>query len=163
MNRTRQELIDGLQQECFQNGFALSVARSDQKRKTFQLQCDKGGSYRNRGKFTDRKTGSIKTNCPFKYFCAFDDTTDSYIVTKRLGEHNHPISEAIITHPVARRYSLKANQKSDTVATLISSGVKASKVMTVVRKETGSDDIIAKDIYNLEAKERKKVLNGRTP
>jgi hypothetical protein len=160
MNRTKDELIQQIQSECNKNGCAVSVGRSDLKRGSFELICDRAGTYRDRGNKTNRNTGTRKTDCPFKYYCAFDESINSYVVTKHNGHHKHLLSDTTLTHPILRRTAIKENGKQTQIAALLNSAVKPSKVMTFLRKEDGLDSIIAKDLYNLKAKERKEVLNG---
>jgi hypothetical protein len=99
-------------------GFAVKI-RNRKPRKYGELvylYCTKGGTYDDRGKnkvhATKRRkvTGSVKTDCQFRYSCTREGTTWTGKVVNQ--NHNHGPIDAI-SLPAHRRKALSEEQKLD--------------------------------------------------
>jgi hypothetical protein len=66
---TKEELKESLRLWTAENGYAMTVKRSDNKKGVIEYQCNRGGSYKNSHDLTDeqriRDAGTLRRHCPF--------------------------------------------------------------------------------------------------
>jgi len=122
------------------------------------LMCDRGGVYKSVKE--TRETGSKKTNCPFELIGTYTKKTDSWALSVKRDEHNHPPAQYMEGHPFARRLSVNETQL---VAELTRKHVVPRDILGIIKERDNENASILKTIYNTRNKIREKHHEGKTP
>lgn len=96
---SRQDLLDDTKAFAKLNGYQLMIkhSRSDAKGvpSTLWMQCELGGTYRNRHKLRPedrkRKRASRKTDCPFEVIGKKKRWSNAWVLILKKPEHNHDL------------------------------------------------------------------------
>src|SRR5688572_12663325 len=102
---TRKELIDYVQNFANNNGYIITIKRSN-KDSRVTLGCDRGGRYRNcvhlNKQEKRRNTSSRLVNCLFEIY-AKKEKSEIWTFTVKNPNHNHETSTRMLGHPVCCR------------------------------------------------------------
>lgn len=156
--------------------FAVTVKRSDSKKRKMTLQCIHGGQYRNTHNITQatrkRKRDTNKTDCPWKMVLKLtrQDTTDvkhlslqgTWNVTRvsDMDEHKHNDNDdrkPLGYYHVHRQPTLHIEQQ---IKNMTEHAIKPSKVRQKIRDDDDDMIMTMRDIYNFRAKIFKEDKNG---
>ena len=100
---SRRALEEGLQSHARENGYVITVQRSNKKDGSIYYHCDRSGVYKGRCGLNEinrlRDTGSRLTDCPFSISANLKDNIWTIKVCN--GDHNHELTSAV-AHPVHR-------------------------------------------------------------
>jgi hypothetical protein len=132
--------------------------------------CDQGGSHRSRVAPADRKraTSTKKTNCPFSFVAVRNPGDKSW----SFGDdyclrHNHPRLEEL--SGAARARQLQQPESRLAMTAYVNAGLPPRKVVALLRtpglrtNDPGAVNVIAKDVYNHQARLRRREAAGRNP
>lgn len=160
---SREELLRAAKDWAANNGYAITIARSNAKKGVVYLQCDRGGSYRNRHHLEEnqrrRKTGSRLTGCPFS--AVGTSVQDVWFLRVREKDHNHDPSAAPTAHPSLRRFD---EGQMEEIRQLSRVGAQPRTIVAALRGEgTNISSITARDVYNARVQIRAENLAGKTP
>ena len=162
---SKEELFAALNQEHRQNGYTLTIARSDLKQGTLTLKCDRGGVYRSRRNPADsdliarRNTGTRLCDCKYSIKCR-STAEGKWIAGESIYQHNHQPSQDMSGHLSVRRLT---EDSSQIISVLSTSGSAPKHIISALRITEPTQVVIRKDVYNARGKMRREVLAGRTP
>jgi len=122
------------------------------------LRCSRGGEYKN--KATVRRTGSAKTNCPFKLLGRYDRGSDSWKLKVENQTHNHGPIVFKEGHPYLRRLD---DEQKDVVARLHRQGLRPVQILDGLRDQFPEILCVVKDINNHVRTIKDKEKIGNTP
>lgn len=154
---TREELIEHVGDFAVSQGYVVTIKQS-KKDRVVVLGCDRGGVYRNRRKAVEidstecarkRKTGSRLTNCPFELLGKKDDGV--WVLTIKVGTHNHEPLNDISEHPSARRFK---EDEILRIKEMTEAGLKPRQILKRLRQSNPELLSTPKHVYNVKAKLR---------
>ncbi|KAL4561205.1 hypothetical protein LXL04_033368 [Taraxacum kok-saghyz] len=154
------ELLKNVRSFYYDKGYGLSIKDST-KDKYVTLQCDRGGSYRDRMGIGDKRkknTGSRLINCPFQIVGKKGNDGTWVLKVKNLT-HNHEPSTDMSGHPSFRRL-LPDDVQS--VKNMTLSGIPPRQILSSLRQRNQNLPAVSRTIYNLKAKIQKENLNNRS-
>ncbi|KAL4561764.1 hypothetical protein LXL04_033938 [Taraxacum kok-saghyz] len=154
------ELLKSVRDFYYDKGYGVSI-RDSRKEKYVTLQCDRGGSYRDRLYSGDKRkkiTGSRLIKCPFQ-IVGKKGNDGAWVLKAKNMTHNHEPSTDIVGHPLFRRLS---PQDTESVKNMTLSGIPPRQILSSLRQGNQSLPAISRTIYNLKAKIRKENLNNRS-
>ncbi|CAG8768418.1 23976_t:CDS:2 [Cetraspora pellucida] len=133
--QSRDSLIRFVQTFGASNGYAISIARS--KERKVYLCCDRSRRYRNQLNLTDetrkKKTGTRLIECPFS------------------------VCENISAYPSLRRLDTQVQKQ---LSEITNAGVCPHKILSSLRQNNPSISTISQDIYNIHTKLCQENLQG---
>nr|KAJ0186149.1 hypothetical protein LSAT_V11C900470640 [Lactuca sativa] len=154
------ELLKSLRDFYYAKGYGVSIKDSS-KDKYVTLQCDRGGSYRDRMCIGDKRkknSGSRLINCSFQI--VGKKGNDGFWVLKAKNlTHNYEPSTDISGHPSFRRLSPNDVQS---VKNMTLSGIPPRQILSSLRQQNPNIPAVSRTIYNLKAKIRKQNLGNRS-
>ena len=139
-----------------EHGCLIVVDRS--RNGAVDLRCSRGGEYKSTA--TVRRTGSAKTNCPFKLLGRFDRGSDSWKLKVENQTHNHGPIVFKEGHPYLRRLT---DEQKDVVARLHRQGLRPVQILDGLRDEFPEILCVLKDINNHVRAIKDKEKVGKTP
>ncbi|KAL4580761.1 hypothetical protein LXL04_016963 [Taraxacum kok-saghyz] len=154
------ELLKSVRDFYYAKGYGVSI-RDSRKEKYVTLQCDRGGSYRDRLCSGDKRkkiTVSRLIKCPFQ-IVGKKGNDGAWVLKAKNMTHNHEPSTDIVGHPSFRRLS---PQDTESVKNMTLSGIPPRQILSSLRQGNQSLPAISRTIYNLKAKIRKESLNNRS-
>ncbi|KAL4588354.1 hypothetical protein LXL04_001238 [Taraxacum kok-saghyz] len=154
------ELLKSVRSFYYDKGYELSIKDSS-KDKYVTLQCDRGGSYRDKMGIGDKRkknTGSRLINCPFQ-FVGKKGNDGAWVLKAKNLTHNHEPSTDMSGHPSFRRL-LPDDVQS--VKNMTLSGIPPRQILSSLRQKNQNLPAISRTIYNLKAKIQKENLNNRS-
>jgi hypothetical protein len=99
---SRKALVDGLQVPAAENGYAITIQRSNPKDGAIYFRCDCGGVYRARNGLNNtnrrRDTGTRLLDCPFSVRANLKH--EIWTVKVRCANHNHDATSSAYAHPI---------------------------------------------------------------
>lgn len=164
--QNKESLIESIRNHYKELGYVIKIRRSDTKKQTVTIVCDRSGKYENRFNLTEssrqRQTSSRLIECPFflKAKQVKSDSEKKWTIISLHEQHNHPPSVSLLGHPSVRR--LKDEEK-EAVQRMASSGIRPSEILSVIKKEFNNQTAIRRTIYNEISKGKNIFLNGRSP
>jgi hypothetical protein len=148
-----------------QYGYATVMKNSktnkDGEIKVRHLHCNRGGTYKDEvdKKKRKRKTTTRRENCPFKMVLRRDFESKTWQIEVSNPEHNHEGSP-IHTHPTLRALQVKASYQ--TITSQLNAGISPRQILETAR-QSDSNTLLPRDIYNLRQKLYHEFLDGRPP
>lgn len=139
------------------DGFALATLRSDKKRNTVDLCCDRYGIHQSAA--VKRQTASKKSRCTFALSAKLT-RSGFWEIVKQTGAHNHELFPADAGFLGVQR--LTARQKEQRLGLQVA-GVEPKAQLTFLRNEYPGLSIVSRSLYNDKQEARSCFLNGRTP
>jgi hypothetical protein len=157
---SRKALEEALQSHAKENGYAITVQRSNIKDGAIYYRYDREGKYkpdRSLYEFNRRRdTGSRRIDCPFSIRANVKDKT--WTIKIRNADHNHDATSAI-AHPIQHCPPLEiANQ----IETLTTTGSALKEIVAAIRQAT-DHPIVSNDVYNIRKLLKARNLAGKTP
>jgi hypothetical protein len=156
---SRKALEDTLQSHVKENGYAITIQRSNKKDSTIYYYCDRLGVYKAHHGLNEvnrlRDPGTRLTDCPFLVRANLKD--EIWTIKVRNGNYNHPATSPV-AHPIHRRPPQEIVKQ---VADLTASGSTPREIVSTVRL-TIDHLILSWDVYNLRQKIKAKNLVGKT-
>jgi MULE transposase domain len=156
----RDQALREVKNEYQLTGFVLTTQRS--KPGVIYLQCDRGGSGRNRNPRRElllkRKSSTRQISCPFSLILRWKN--GSWTRNVRIPEHNHDADEDLSGHPYARRLN---ERQTDLVEEFNRAAIPPRKVVSIVQRSDPEALITRKDVGNRKQRQRKEMLAGRSP
>ncbi|KAL6532409.1 hypothetical protein OROGR_014379 [Orobanche gracilis] len=152
------DLLKIVREFYYSKGYVLSN-RASRKDKHVILQCDRGGSYRERISNEPKKnTGSRLINCPFQIAGQKRSDGAWYIKVKELT-HNHEPSMDLSGHPSFRRLPA---ENINSVKEMTKAGIPPRQILSSLRQQNQNLPVISRTIYNLKRKFRRDNLGNRS-
>ncbi|KAJ9543535.1 hypothetical protein OSB04_023242 [Centaurea solstitialis] len=154
------ELLKSVRDFYYTKGYGVSI-RDSRKDKYVTLQCDRGGSYRDRlgiGDKRKRNTGSRLIECPFRIL-GKKENDGAWVLKAQNLTHNHEPSMDISGHSSFRRLS---SDDIQSVKNMTLSGIPPRQILSSLRQRNQDLPAISRNIYNLKAKIRKENLRNRS-
>jgi malonate-semialdehyde dehydrogenase (acetylating) / methylmalonate-semialdehyde dehydrogenase len=153
-------LEEGLQSHARENGYAITVQRSNKKDGSIYYHCDRSGVYKaHHGRNETnrlRDTGSRLTDCPFSIHANLKDSI--WTIKVRNSNHNHEPTSPV-AHPIHRRPPPEVIKQ---VTDLTASGAAPKEIISAVWLST-DHPILSKNIYNIRMDVKATNLAGKTP
>lgn len=158
--QSRESLIEFVRTFGASNGYAISIARS--KERKVYLCCDRSGKYRNRLNLTEetrrKNTSSRLIECPFS-ICGTKGFNNIWTLSIRDPTHCHGPSENIAAHPSLRRLDTQAQRQ---LSEMTRAGVRPREILSSLRQNNPLISTTSRDIYNIRTRLRQENLRGRT-
>ena len=154
------ELLKSVRDFYYSKGYVISI-RDSSKDKFVKLQCDRGGSYRDRmcnGDKRKRNTGPRLIKCPFQ-IVGRKGIDGVWVLNAKNLTHNHEPSVDMSGHPSFRRLSPTDVQS---VKNMTLSGIAPRQILSSLRQGNQNLPENSRTIYNLKAKICKEKLDNRS-
>ena len=154
------KLLKNVRDFYYTKGYGVSI-RDSRKDKYVTLQCDRGGSYRDRlciGDKRKRNTGSRLIECPFR-IVGKKENDDAWVLKATNLTHNHESSIDISGHPSFRRLS---SDDIQSVKNMTLSGIPPRQILSSLRQRNQDLPAVSRTIYNLKAKICKENLRNQS-
>lgn len=154
----REDLVKYVRDFGASQGYVVTIKKSRKDRRVI-LGCDRGGVYRNRRKIDEskrkRKASSRLINCPFEAIGKKED--DLWVLTVKIGEHNHEALKDMSEHPYSRRFT---EEEVRQIKQMTEAGVKPRQVLKALKQINPELQSTPRHLYNLKAKIRQGNLSG---
>ncbi|XP_071719264.1 uncharacterized protein [Rutidosis leptorrhynchoides] len=153
-------LRSGIQASIDSSRYGISILNSKNE-KFYTLQCDRGGSYRDRNDIgVERKKSSVSrlVECPFRIIGGKGRDGIWVFKPKHLA-HNHDPSTNISGHP---SFSQLSTAKIQSVKDMIRARIPPRKILSSLRQQISNLPAISRTIYNAKKKFEEKLLGDRS-
>ncbi|KAI8897323.1 hypothetical protein BC833DRAFT_621366 [Globomyces pollinis-pini] len=155
--QSKEELIKQLKLVYKEKNVFLSIKNSNNRQVI--LKCDRGGLAAERDPRVPRKrnTSSRLFNCPFSIYCSLKGNIWQSNSPKH--EHNHPIATDVRGHSQARRPN---EEQKARILELARASIPVKHILTTLKVEFNNDLTSARDVINLIAAQKRKMLDGHS-
>ncbi|KAI8892497.1 hypothetical protein BC833DRAFT_625766 [Globomyces pollinis-pini] len=155
--QSKEEFINQLKLFYKEKNVFLSIKNSNNRQVI--LKCDRGGLAVERDPRVPRKrnTSSRLFNCPFSIYCSLKNNIWTSNSPKH--EHNHPIVTDLREHSLARRPN---EEQKVRILELAKASVPVKHILTTLKVEFNNDLTTARDVINLIAAQKRKMLDSLT-
>lgn len=156
---TQEEAINAIKQFAISQRYMVSLIEARKTGYT-RFRCDRGQKYRpsHTSSKIRRKSVSRQTGCPFQVNTHRKD--GKWVVKVTNPEHNHPPSDDIKAHPLARKMS---KEEMEIVKRGVSQGLAPRVIMAKLHEFNPNTMVKPEDVYNTRAGMRQRKMVGLSP